>query len=88
MRVEFKKSFLSDIKKLKSKSLKDSVSDCIKQVESSINLVQIKNLKKLTGYDKYYRIRMGDYRIGVKIENGTVYFVVFEHRKNIYRRFP
>ena len=88
MKIEFKKSFLSDIKKLKSKSLKDSVSDCIKQVESSVNPTQIKNLKKLTGYDKYYRIRMGDYRIGVKIENDIVYFVVFEHRKNIYRGFP
>ena len=88
MKIEFKKSFLSDLKKLKSKSLKDSVTDCIKQVESSVNLKQIKNLKKLTGYDKYYRIRMGDYRIGVKIENDTVYFVVFEHRKNIYRGFP
>ena len=88
MKIEFKKSFISDLKKLKSKSLKDSVTDCIKQVESSVNLTQIKNLKKLTGYDKYYRIRMGDYRIGVKIENDTVYFVVFEHRKNIYRGFP
>ena len=88
MKIEFKKSFLSDLKKLKSKSLKDSVTDSIKQVESSVNLTQIKNLKKLTGYDKYYRIRMGDYRIGVKIENDTVYFVVFEHRKNIYRGFP
>ena len=88
MKIEFKKSFLSDLKKLKSKSLKDSVIECIKQVESSVNLTQIKNLKKLTGYDKYYRIRMGDYRIGVKIENDTVYFVVFEHRKNIYRGFP
>ena len=88
MKIEFKKSFLSDIKKLKSKSLKDSVSDCIKQVESSVNPTQIKNLKKLTGYDKYYRIRMGDYRIGVKIENNTVYFVVFEHRKDIYKGFP
>ena len=88
MKIEFKKSFLSDLKKLKSKSLKDSVTDCIKQVESSVNLSQIRNLKKLTGYDKYYRIRMGDYRIGVKIENDTVYFVVFEHRKNIYKGFP
>ena len=56
MKIEFKKSFLSDLKKLKSKSVKDSVTNCIKQVESSVNLMQIKNLKKLTGYEKYYRI--------------------------------
>ena len=29
-----------------------------------------------------------DYRIGLHIENETVYFVDIEHRKNIYRIFP
>ncbi len=88
MKVEFKKSFLKELKKLKNKSLKNSIADCIVQVESAENISHIKNLKKLTGYDVYYRIRVGDYRIGFKIENEVVYFVVFEHRKEIYRKFP
>jgi len=88
MKVEFKKSFLKELKKLKNKSLKNSISDAIVQVESAENVAQIKNVKKLTGYDVYYRIRVGDYRIGVKIEKEIVYFVVFEHRKDVYRRFP
>jgi len=66
MKVEFKKSFLKELKKLKNKSLKSSISDCIVQVESAENLAHIKNLKKLIGYDVYYRIRVGDYRLGVK----------------------
>jgi mRNA interferase RelE/StbE len=88
MKVEFKKSFLKELKKLKNKSLKNSIADCIIQVESSENIAQIKNLKKLIGYDVYYRIRVGDYRIGVKVEKEAVYFVVFEHRKDIYKKFP
>jgi mRNA interferase RelE/StbE len=36
----------------------------------------------------YYRIRLGDYRVGLKIENNTVCFVRFLHRKDIYRYFP
>jgi mRNA interferase RelE/StbE len=88
MKVEFKKSFLKDIKKLKNKNLKSSISNCIIQVESADNVTGIKNLKKLTGYDVYFRIRIGDYRIGIKIESNTVYFVVFEHRKEIYKKFP
>ncbi len=88
MKVEFKKSFLKELKKLKNKNLKNSIADCIIQVEFAKNPTDIKNLKKLTGYDVYYRIRVGDYRIGVKIENDIVYFVVCEHRKEIYRRFP
>ena len=88
MKIDFKKSFLKELKKLKNKSLKNSIHDCIIQVESAGNHTQIKNLKKLAGYDIFYRIRVGDYRIGVKIENEIVYFVVFEHRKDIYKGFP
>ena len=88
MIVEFKKSFLSEIKKLKDKRLKGSIASCIIQVETAGNISEIKNLKKLTGHDLHYRIRIGDYRIGLKIDKETVYFVVFEHRKNIYKKFP
>ena len=88
MIVEFKKPFLKELKKLKNKSLKNSIFDCIVQVESAKNIAQIKNLKKLSGYDSHYRIRIGDYRIGVKLENDILYFVVFEHRKDIYKSFP
>ena len=88
MRIEFKKSFLKESKKLRNKHLKDGVFNCIKQVESVQNVSEIRNLKKLSGFDVYYRIRVGDYRIGVKIEREVVYFVVFEHRKDIYKGFP
>lgn len=88
MKVEFKKSFLKELKKLKNKSLKNSIAESIIQVESAKNIAHIKNLKKLAGYDIYYRIRVGDYRIGLKIEKDVVYFAVCEHRKDIYRKFP
>ena len=88
MKTEFKKSFLKEINKVKNKSLKNAIADCIARAESAENISQIKNLKKLTGYDIYYRIRVGDYRIGIKVEKEIVYFVIFEHRKDIYRSFP
>ncbi len=88
MKVDFKKSFLKELKKLKNKSLQNSIYDAIVQVESATSLNQIKNLKKLSGYEFHYRIRVGDYRIGVKFENEVVHFVVFEHRKDIYKGFP
>ena len=88
MKVEFKKSFLKELRKIKDKKLKNSVSEAIVQAESAATIAQIKNLKKLTGYDFHYRIRIGDYRIGLKLENETLFFVVFEHRKDIYKEFP
>jgi mRNA interferase RelE/StbE len=88
MNVAFKKSFLSEIKKIENKNLKLLIANCIIQIETANNISEIKNIKKLAGYDSYYRIRIRDYRIGIKIEEKTVYFVVFEHRKDIYKKFP
>ena len=88
MKAEFKKSFLKELRKLRNKSLKNSIADCIGQVESASRIDHVKNIKKLAGYDDYYRIRIGDYRVGIKVEMNTVYFVVFEHRKDIYKKFP
>ncbi len=88
MKTDFKKSFLKDLQKLTNPKLKSNILQTILQVEEAGSIGEIRNLKKLTGFDVYYRIRVNDYRIGLKIENDTVYFVVFEHRKDIYKTFP
>ena len=88
MKVVFKTSFLKELKKLKNENLKKAVLATLQEVESADSVYKIKNLKKLTGYDTYYRIRIGDYRLGIKVDGETVYFVVIEHRKDIYKGFP
>jgi mRNA interferase RelE/StbE len=49
---------------------------------------EIKGVRKLKGWDDYYRIRVGDYRIGIKLEEECIVFSRFLHRKDIYRYFP
>jgi len=88
VKVEFKSSFVKDLKKIKEKQLQGQIRELIEKVESSANITELGNTKKLSGSDVYYRIRLGDYRIGLKIENNTVYFIRFLHRKDIYRYFP
>ncbi|MBS4066119.1 MAG: type II toxin-antitoxin system RelE/ParE family toxin [Chitinophagaceae bacterium] len=84
----FKNEFTKSLLKLKDKKLKDELVSIIQEVEAAENSSQIKNLKKLAGYKSFYRIRMGDYRIGIKIETHTVTFAAFAHRKDIYKHFP
>ena len=88
MNFEFEKAFAKDFRKIKSKELANSVSEVIKQVSEASMQDEIPNLKKLTGYKSAFRIRIGDYRIGVIIEKNTIIFVAFAHRKEIYKRFP
>lgn len=46
--------------------------------------------QKLAGYSAHYKIRAGDYRIGLHIdpELKIVEFQRVLHRREIYRKFP
>jgi len=48
----------------------------------------VSNLTKLSGSSGFYRIRVGDYRIGIAVEEDEVEFVRCLHRRDIYRYFP
>ena len=46
--------------------------------------------QKLSGSSHYYKIRIGDYRVGLRIDT-EVQLIEFErilHRREIYRKFP
>ena len=82
------KSIAKDYRKIKSRDLAIAISETILQVSEASTKQEIVNLKKLTGYRSAYRIRIGDYRIGIIIEKSIVNFVAFAHRKEISKRFP
>ncbi|HEY2583000.1 MAG TPA: type II toxin-antitoxin system RelE/ParE family toxin [Mucilaginibacter sp.] len=88
MITEFTGRFSKDLDKLNQTSIKKDISDIIEQVERAAVLSEIKNIKKLKGHSHAYRIRIGDYRIGLFVENNIVEFVRVAHRKDIYKIFP
>jgi len=88
MKILFEKSFEKEIDKLRSEELQKKIIDVINQVEIAKSVIEIKNMKKMKGYKNFYRIKINDYRIGVELENNTVIFAAFGHRKEIYRKFP
>ena len=88
MNIEFRKSFEKDLQKILDADLFQRIQEAIEQVENAEKLNELSNLKKLKGDGDYYRIRVGDYRIGIKLNDGIVSFVRILHRKEIYRYFP
>jgi mRNA interferase RelE/StbE len=88
LKVEFKASFARDLKKIKDKTLKSRVKGVIEAVEQAQGLQEIEGLRKLRGDAGYYRIRLGEYRLGLLVEGDTVTLVRFLHRRDIYRYFP
>ena len=84
----YRTSFERDIKKITDKKLLDSIAETIENIEKSESIKDIDNLKKMSGYKTFYRIKINDYRLGITIDNNIVNVVRFLHRKDIYKLFP
>ena len=89
MNVEFDSSFLKSLRKLKEFQIRMKVEGLILALEQADALSKIKSVKKIVGHQRYYRIRLGDYRLGLeKINSDTVRLIVIAHRKDVYDIFP
>lgn len=88
MNQVFFTSFDRDLKKIRDKSIAKAVQDFIELTSLCSTMLEITGLVKLKGHKSAYRFRINDYRLGMFIENDTIYFAAFDHRKTIYKRFP
>jgi len=90
MEILFKKSFIKDFEKL-PEDIKENVKEiCI------FIFPKIKDLKefrkyyfcKMKDYKNFYRIKIGNFRIGFKKNDNQIIFMRVLHRKNIYKYLP
>jgi mRNA interferase RelE/StbE len=88
VKVAFEASFARDLQRVKDKELLRRVRQIIAETKVAVWITELRDLKKLQGHDTFYRIRLGDYRIGVEVIAGEIIFVRFLHRREIYRYFP
>jgi mRNA interferase RelE/StbE len=84
----FRESFDADLSAIRDASTLRRIKKVIEQVEAARTFQQVPNLKRLEAGGKYYRIRVGDYRLGFVFAEGVVTFVRCLQRKEIYRYFP
>ncbi len=88
MEVKIDKSFQKDTRKIKDKALLTKIALVISSVQQAENINQIKNLKKLKGPSGNFRIKIGDYRLGIIISESSIEFIRCLHRRDIYKYFP
>ena len=88
MELKFRKTFFKDFDKLPN-NIKKKVNILIFKKLISINSTkEIPNFKKMKGDKEFYRIRLGEYRIGIHFLNNELTFYRILHRKDIYKYFP
>jgi mRNA interferase RelE/StbE len=88
MQSKFRNSFLKDAEKIVAKRIAEKIEQAILNVEEAKNLQEINHLKKMKGGKSAYRIKVGEYRIGIIVIENCVEFICCLHRKDVYKYFP
>ena len=87
MEIIITKTFEKQLR-LVPKYIRESAIAVLEALETAKNVTEIKDLKKLIGYTNYYRIRIGNYRMGLQIINPKIIVVIILHRGTVYKVFP
>ncbi len=89
MKLLYGKQFSRDLDSIQHDAkTKKRLMELISSIRNAESPHDLKNIKKIEGYSDYYRIRTGNYRLGIKITENRVELIRFLHRKDIYRMFP
>jgi len=89
MELLYAKKFSKDVDGIRKEARsKKALLKVIEKIREAGSLGELKGVRKIEGYQKYYRIKVGDYRLGMKVTKNTIELIRFLHRKDIYRRFP
>jgi mRNA interferase RelE/StbE len=90
MIVVYSKDFKGHLSKIKDATIAKRIVQTIDKLESANTLKDVSNVETIQGHPNYYRIRFGDYRIGIyHIETEQeVELVAVAHRSKIYNIFP
>ena len=88
MKVKVKKRFIKNLESLGRRELVDESEFALKSAEEASKPEDIPAFKWLTGYSNYSRIRIDDYRIGVRIDGDSITIICLLHRSVVYKEFP
>lgn len=88
MKIRIEKSFAKDVDHIRDKNALKKLRALLEVIEHAKSIQEIQHIKKIEGHDSFYRIKIGDYRVGMEISRKEAVLIRCLHRKDIYRYFP
>lgn len=89
MKLRVDKSFNRDVDKIGDKKVLQRLQAVISEMEGANKISDIPNIKKMEGHGSFYRVKIGDYRLGMELTpENEILLIRFLHRKEVYRYFP
>ena len=87
MRVELTKRFAKELDKLPRK-IQLKVVEVLENLDEADSLSDIEDFKALSGYNNFYRIKLGQYRIGLFLNGETFLVERIGVRGDFYKSYP
>jgi mRNA interferase RelE/StbE len=87
MEVVATKTFIKQLK-LCSSYVQESARAILESLRTAEEIGAVPDLKKMEGYKAYYRICIGNYRMGLRYVKPQVAVMTILHRGTIYTKFP
>jgi mRNA interferase RelE/StbE len=87
--VEYTRKFLKELAALPIE-IRSRIEPIVFEALESVAPFELGYLEKMKGYSDKYKIRIGDYRVGITLDkkNQTIICERIAHRREIYRIFP
>jgi mRNA interferase RelE/StbE len=88
MQVEYSKKFLKQLAAVPVDIRSKIESFVFEELVSTSSIYELGKVEKMKGYDGFYKVRIGNYRLGLVIENEIITVKTVMHRREIYKFFP
>ena len=88
MNLDPSPAFNRDLRRIRDRHLQRRIARKIQELEASDSISEVVGVRPMTGWERHYRIRIGNYRMGLAVDGNVVTLLRFLHRRDIYRYFP
>ena len=88
MEVSYSKKFLKQLAGVPSETRVKIEVFVFNELVSVSSVSSLGKVEKMQGYDGFYKVRFGNYRLGLVIENEVITVKTVMHRREIYKFFP
>jgi mRNA interferase RelE/StbE len=88
MEISYKKKFLKELAKIPEPYRSNIESFVFNDIHKFESPFQSERIQKLKGHDLFYKVRFGNYRVGLKMDSDDLVFERVLHRKEIYKYYP
>ena len=88
MRIEYRKKFLKELSKIPLPHRTNIEKFVFEYLPNLKSVSEANRIEKMKGYQGYYKVRLGAYRVGIKYSEEVLTLERVLHRKEIYKYFP